>query len=82
MLVVMMRPCKNMRHLSGKTVPLAIGAGGSFIDAVWEMNNLLRVDPVPECGVKEKLDATVSRPEIQRRIEDRIYASDHADAHA
>ena len=33
-LVVMMRPCKNMRHLSGKTVPLAIGAGGKFIDAV------------------------------------------------
>jgi len=47
-LVVMMRPCKNMRQLSGKTVPLAIGAGGTFIDAVWEMNNLLRVDPVPE----------------------------------
>ena len=33
-LVVMMRPCKNMRHLSGKTVPLAIGAGREFIDAV------------------------------------------------
>ena len=46
-LVVMMRPCKNMRHLNGKTVPLAIGAGGSFVDAVWEMNNLLREDPVP-----------------------------------
>ena len=46
-LVVMMRPCKNMRHLSGKTVPLAIGAGGKFIDAVWELNNLLRVDPIP-----------------------------------
>ena len=27
-LVVMMRPCKNMQHLSGKTVPLIIGAGG------------------------------------------------------
>ena len=37
----MMRPSKNMRHLSGKTVPLAIGAGGEFNDAVWEMNNLL-----------------------------------------
>ena len=47
-LVVMMLPCKNMRHLNGKTVPLAIGAGGQFIDAVWEMNNLLRVDPTPE----------------------------------
>ena len=33
-LVVLMRPCKNMHHLSGKTVPLAIGAGGKFIDAV------------------------------------------------
>ena len=43
----MMRPCKNMRHLNGKTVPLAVGAGGNFIDAVWEMNNLLRVDPIP-----------------------------------
>jgi hypothetical protein len=48
MMVIMMRPCKNMRHLSGKTVPLAIGAGGTFIDAVWEMNNLLRIDPVSE----------------------------------
>ena len=46
-LVVMMRPCKNMHHLSGKTVPLIIGAGGSFIDAVAEMKNLLIVDPVP-----------------------------------
>ena len=47
-LVVMTLPCKNMRHLNGKTVPLAIGAGGRFIDAVWEMNNLLRVDPSPK----------------------------------
>lgn len=47
-LVVMMLPCKNMRHLSGKTVPLAIGAGGIFIDAVWELNNLMRVDPTPQ----------------------------------
>ena len=46
-LVVMMLPCKNMRHLNGKTVPLAIGAGGELIDAVWEMNNLMRVDPTP-----------------------------------
>ena len=45
-LVVMMRPCKNMHHLSGKTVPLIIGAGGGFIDAVAEMRNLLAVDPV------------------------------------
>ena len=45
-LVVMMRPCKNMHHLRGKTVPLIIGARGDFIDAVAEMENLLRVDPV------------------------------------
>jgi hypothetical protein len=46
-LVVMMRPCKNMQHLTGKTVPLIIGAGGTFIDAVEEMRNLECVDPVP-----------------------------------
>jgi hypothetical protein len=45
-LVAMMCPCKNMQHLNGKTVPLIIGAGGAFIDAVAEMRNLLRVDPV------------------------------------
>ena len=45
-LVVMMCPCKNMHHLTGKTVPLIVGAGGTFIDAVAEMRNLLRVDPV------------------------------------
>ena len=45
-LVVMMRPCKNMQHLTGKTVPLIIGAGGTLIDAVSEMANLQRVDPV------------------------------------
>ena len=47
-LVVMMLPCKNMRHLNGKTVPLAVGAGGEFVDAVAEMRNLLRVDPTPD----------------------------------
>ena len=46
-LVVMMRPCKNMQTLTGKTVPLVIGAGGEFVDAVEEMHNLLRVDPTP-----------------------------------
>ena len=45
-LVLMMRPCKNMHHLSGKTVPLIIGAGGTFIDAVAEVRNLFLVDPV------------------------------------
>ena len=43
--VVMMRPCKNMRHLAGKTVPIVIAAGGKYIDAVAELLNLRRVDP-------------------------------------
>ena len=46
-MVVMMHPCKNMHHLSGKTCPLVIGAGGQHIDAVWEVQNMLRVDPTP-----------------------------------
>ena len=46
--VVMMHPCKNMHVLTGKTVPLVLGAGGKYVDAVWELNNLMRVDPVPE----------------------------------
>lgn len=45
MLVIMMHPCKNMIHLTGKTCPLVLGAGGKFIDAVKEVHNLLRVDP-------------------------------------
>ena len=40
----MMHPCKNMHHLSGKTCPLVIGAGGDFIDAVAEVMNMLKVD--------------------------------------
>ena len=36
-----------MRHLNGKSVPLAVGAGGEFVDAVAE-RNLLRDDPTPE----------------------------------
>ena len=43
----MMHPCKNMHVLTGKTVPLVLGAGGKYVDAVWELNNLMRVDPVP-----------------------------------
>ena len=31
--VVMMLPCKNMQHMNGKTVPLVVGGGGTFIDA-------------------------------------------------
>ena len=45
-MVLMMAPCKNMHHLKGKTCPLVIGAGGDFIDAVAEVRNRLRVDPV------------------------------------
>ena len=30
-LVVMMRPCKNMQTLYGKSVPLVIGAGGRYV---------------------------------------------------
>jgi hypothetical protein len=44
-LVLWMHPCKNMHHLKGKTVPLVIGAGGMYIDAVAEMLNYLRLDP-------------------------------------
>ncbi|OUV34607.1 MAG: hypothetical protein CBC48_05665 [bacterium TMED88] len=46
-MVIMMHPCKNMHHLAGKTCPLVIGAGGEHIDAVWEVQNMLRVDPTP-----------------------------------
>ena len=46
-MVVMMHPCKNMKHVGGKTCPLVVGGGGEFVDAVWEVNNLLRVDPTP-----------------------------------
>ena len=46
--IIMMHPCKNMHILTGKTVPLVLGAGGEYIDAVWELNNLIRVDPIAE----------------------------------
>lgn len=45
-LILMICPCKNMNHLSGKTVPLVIGAGGDYVDAVAEVRNLLRIDRV------------------------------------
>ena len=44
-MVIMMHPCKNMHHIGGKTCPLVIGAGGTHVDAVWEVRNMLRVDP-------------------------------------
>ena len=62
-LVVMMRPCKNMQTLTGKTVPLVIGAGGLHVDAVREMRNLLRVDPVAA-------DKAASTPLFRQHMED------------
>jgi hypothetical protein len=44
-LVLWMHPCKNMHHLKGKTVPLVIGAGGTYLDAVQELANYLGLDP-------------------------------------
>ena len=45
-LVLMIAPCKNMTHVSGRTCPLVLGSGGKFIDAVKEVNNLLLIDPI------------------------------------
>ena len=52
-MVVMMHPCKNMHHLEGKTCPLLLGAGGTYIDPVAEYANLREVDAVAvsELGV-------------------------------
>ena len=46
--VVMMRPAKNMRHRKGKTVPIAVGAGGKYVDAHAELVELLQLDPVAQ----------------------------------
>ena len=46
-LAVMTEPSKKRRHTGGKTVPLVVGAGGKYIDAVAEMQQLLSVDPTP-----------------------------------
>ena len=43
---LMIAPCKNGNHLSGKTCALVIGGGGEHIDAVAEIQNMLRVDPL------------------------------------
>ena len=42
----MIAPCKNMEHLGGKTCPLVLGGGGTFIDPVAELLNLMQVDPL------------------------------------
>lgn len=44
--ILMMRPCKNMHYLSGKTCPLILGGGADFIDAPAELINLSKVDPI------------------------------------
>jgi hypothetical protein len=47
-LVLMMHPCKNMRHIAGKSCPLVIGAGGSYVDAVADIRRLIAIDPAPD----------------------------------
>ena len=42
-----MRPAKKMRQGKGKTVPIVIGAGGTFVDAHAEVCEMLRLDPTP-----------------------------------
>ena len=46
--VIMIRPAKNMRHRKGKTVPIAVGAGGHYVDAHAELAELLKLDPVAQ----------------------------------
>ena len=63
--VIMMHPCKNMHHLGGKTCPLVLGAGGDHVDCVWELNNLMRVDPTEpgrEDGTPLFRDPASNRP--------------------
>jgi hypothetical protein len=48
LLMFMMSPCKNMDSMAGKNFPAVIGAGGEFIDAVKETQNLIAVDPAPD----------------------------------
>ena len=45
-MTLMIAPCKNGEHLRGKTCALVIGGGGELVDAVWEVRNMLRVDPL------------------------------------
>ena len=64
--IIMMAPCKNMKHLGGKTSPLVIGGGGRYIDAVAELHNLMRVDPTPVD--KEKLTPLFRDPKTNEPI--------------
>ena len=45
-MTIMIAPCKSGKHLCGKTCALVIGGGGEFVDAVKEVRNMLRVDPL------------------------------------
>ena len=74
-LVLMMLPCKNMRHLSGKTCPLVIGSGGQYVDAVAEVRNMLAVDPVSsEAGVSTPMfrDPATNSPLRTHHLRDLI----------
>jgi hypothetical protein len=45
-MTLMIAPCKDSQRLCGKTCALVIGGGGQYIDAVAEVRNMLRVDPL------------------------------------
>ena len=47
-MTALVAPAKSSKTLGHKSTPVTIGAGGRYIDAVAEMENLRRVDPVPE----------------------------------
>ena len=47
---LLIAPEKDNNTLGAKSVPVTIGSGGKFVDAVWEMRNLMRVDPTSENG--------------------------------
>ena len=38
-------PLKNSESLGAKNLPVLIGRGGTFVDAVWEVENMLSVSP-------------------------------------
>ena len=66
-LVLMMHACKNMKHIGGKTCPIVIGAGGTHVDAVAEVRNMLKVDPLPK-GLNENEVPLFRDPETNKPI--------------
>ena len=56
-----------MHHLRGKTVPLIVGAGGEYIDAVAEMLNLVAVDPVDASAAARTPMFRTGRAEHERK---------------